>query len=62
MAMKNPFTSTPGNSHNHKAMSKFRINMSPTTGKPIGDIGKKGMGSGKAPDLSARPVHGQKVK
>ena len=46
---------------NYKGVTDFRIPLKPTTGAPIGSIGKKGQGSDK-PLFSERPVHGKKVK
>jgi hypothetical protein len=45
---------------NYKSLSNFRIPLTPTTGAPIGNIGKSGKGSA-TPLFSERPVHGQQV-
>jgi len=45
---------------NYKGVTNFRIPLKPTTGAPIGNIGKKGNGSAK-PLFSERPVHGKQV-
>jgi hypothetical protein len=44
-----------------KGLTNYRIPTTPTTGAPIGSIGRKGQGSA-TPVFSERPVHGKFVK